>query len=289
MKKICIIALALFTTASVNAQTQVYNSDFEEWETVIYKEISCEEPKRWSSFIDGTGGFKSMAGNVQLVKSTDKHSGNYSAKINTREIKVLFVKIPAQGNLTTGCVNMGSTTATDASGNYNYINHEREDQAMPFTGKPTKFEIYLKGNCSKQASIAIHLVKGNGHYQEPASDKNPNTATRIALAELQTSVTGDWTKYEGTFNYVSGDITTSDSPEYVLVNISTSASPGEGSASDVLYIDDLTMIYPETDSIESTIVDAPSQSTPAYNLAGQRVAESAAGIVVKNGKKFINK
>lgn len=289
MKRILTFALAIFAIASVNAQTQIYNSDFEEWETVTYNNKSCEEPVRWSSFIDGTGGLKSMAGNVQLEKSTDKHSGNYSAKINTREIKVLFVTIPAQGNLTTGCVNMGSTSATDASGNYNYINHAREDQAMPFTGKPKKFEIYLKGNCSQKASVAIHLVKGSGHYQEPASDKNPNNATRIALAELQTSVTDSWTKYEGEFNYSNGDIATSDSPEYVLVNISTSATPGQGKASDVLYIDDLTMVYDEANSIESTIVDASTFDAPAYNLAGLRVADNATGIIIKNGKKFFNK
>lgn len=293
MKKILILTFAIFAITGAKAQTQIYNSDFEEWETVTYKSTTCEEPKRWSSFIDGTGGLKGMAANVQLVKSDDVRPGSsdnkYCAKINTREITVLFVKIPAQGNLTTGCVNMGSTTAADASGNYNYINYERDDQAMPFTGKPTKFEIYLKGNCSQNASVAIHLVKGTGHYQEPVSEKTPNTATRIALAELQTSVTGEWTKYEGTFSYVNGDITTSDSPEYVLVNISTSSTPGKGSSSDVLYVDDLTMIYPEIDSVESSIVDAPSQPTPAYNLAGQRIADNANGIIIKAGKKYINK
>ena len=55
---------------------------------------------------------------------------------------------------------------------------------------------------------------------------------------------------------------------------------------------DLTLAPEETDpglgdptgieEVETTTVE-----TPAYNIAGQRVANSAKGLVIKNGKKFI--
>jgi len=41
--------------------------------------------------------------------------------------------------------------------------------------------------------------------------------------------------------------------------------------------------------ISSALVDAVSGNSATYNLAGQQVSKSYKGIVVKNGKKFINK
>lgn len=269
-------------TLAANAQTQLANNGFEEWETVTYNGKSGEEPVKWSSFLDGTGKQQGLAAAVQLEKSTDVRPGSdgrYSARIKTRVISIPFIgSIPAQGNLTTGCVNMGSTTATDAGGNYNYINHEREDQAMKFTGRPLSCKFWLKGKCSQDANVTIHLVS-NGYYQDPVY-QDRNTAVEIANAVFHGTITETWTEYSVTFNYLS-----TNNPEYVLVNISTSAVPGKGAESDYLLVDDIEMVYNTTslDAIETvTATDAA-----AYNLAGQRVTNNARGIVIKNGKKFI--
>lgn len=289
MKKTILAALMLTSMSlAANAQEQLANAGFEEWENVSYKKtgfgaktFNGEEPLNWSSFLDGTGGLKGTAiTDVQLYKDTDKRPGStgmYSARIEARSILAIAI---AQGNLTNGCVNMGSMDAKDANGNYNYINHDRADQAMSFTGKPGSFKVWLKGSCSNKASVAIYLVNGKGYYQDPVSSKKPNTATLVAEAKIQTDVTNSWQEYMGEFTYKSDLL-----PEYVLVNISTSATPGEGNKNDVLYIDDIVMDYTSSvDAIEIAETDVP---TAMFNLAGQRISDTTKGIVIKNGKKYV--
>ena len=103
MIKKLVLMLLMGVAIGANAQYQLANSDFEQWESLV----SGEEPVRWSSFVDGTGSMKSMAGKVQIAKISDDlrpgTTGRYSVKINARSV----VGVIAQGNLTTGCVNMG--------------------------------------------------------------------------------------------------------------------------------------------------------------------------------------
>ncbi|MBQ0073944.1 MAG: hypothetical protein KBT34_07095 [Prevotella sp.] len=243
MKKVFSIIAVCLATMSANAQEQLANSDFEQWESVSYSGRTGEEPVMWSSFLDGTGKLKSMAGYIQLAKSTDVRpgtTGQYSAVINSREVKMGMVTLAtAQGNLTNGCVNMGSTSATDASGNYNYINYEREDQAMKFTSRPKSLKVWMKGSCQYNASIAVHLLT-NGYYQDPVSAKNPITATKVATASKSIAVTDKWTEYEVDFVYEEG---VEANPEYILVTFASSATPGKANVNDKLYIDDLVMVY----------------------------------------------
>lgn len=276
------IAIAIACAGNANAQTQVANSGFEEWESVTYKQglkkLNGDEPVNWSSFVDATGGMKSIGAAVQLFKETENvHGGTACAKLTTNSV----LGIVAQGNLTTGCVNMGSATATDATGNYNYVNEANPGQAMRFTGRPKKFTVWLRGKCSMNANVAIHLVT-KGYYQDPFVEGR-NTAKLIAMSQITPALASEteWTQYEGEFTYYD-----SADPYYVLVNVSTSAVPGEGNAQDVLYVDDLEMVY-DMDNIDRPIsdVNAPSQT---YNIMGQRTS-NAHGIIIKNGKKFIVK
>ena len=41
--------------------------------------------------------------------------------------------------------------------------------------------------------------------------------------------------------------------------------------------------------INDITVDAADENAPIYNLAGQRVTKATKGILIQNGKKFINK
>ena len=43
------------------------------------------------------------------------------------------------------------------------------------------------------------------------------------------------------------------------------------------------------DGISQMVVVEDNANAPVYNLAGQRVAPNTKGILVKNGRKFINK
>ena len=45
----------------------------------------------------------------------------------------------------------------------------------------------------------------------------------------------------------------------------------------------------ETTNINLNVNDNLDQNAPRYNMAGQRVSDSYKGIVIVNGKKYINK
>lgn len=233
MKKI-LLTLFVGMSLTANAQYQLANSGFEEWESLS----SGEEPVKWSSFVDGTGSMKSMAGKVQIAKISDDlrpgTTGRYSVKINARSV----VGVIAQGNLTTGCVNMGSMTATDASGNYNYINEQRSDQAMRFSGHPDALRVWVKFSGSKPGKVSA-LLTTKGYYQDPISG-NRNTAALVSQAtKADIPSNGTWTQYDIPFTENAASL----EPYYAFVNISTSNTPGAGSASDYMFVDDMEMVY----------------------------------------------
>lgn len=234
MIKKLVLMLLMGVAIGANAQYQLANSDFEQWESLV----SGEEPVRWSSFVDGTGSMKSMAGKVQIAKISDDlrpgTTGRYSVKINARSV----VGVIAQGNLTTGCVNMGSMTATDASGNYNYINEQRTDQAMRFSGHPDAVRVWIKFGGSRQGKLSVMLTT-KGYFQDPEYS-NRNTASVVTQAtKADIPSNGTWTKYEVPFTANASSL----EPYYAFVNISTSNTPGAGSASDYMFVDDMEMLY----------------------------------------------
>lgn len=284
-----ILSLLVSNTASAqNEILQLDNAGFEEWENVTYNGNICEEPVCWSSFFDGTGDMKYLAAtSVQVQKSTDAHLGTYSSKITSHAVKMGPITIAtAQGNLTNGCVNMGSSKATNAKSNYNYINEAREDQAMRFTGRPKSMKVWLKGKCSKNANVAVRLVT-KGYYQDPVANEDINEWGKLVAqtnVDGGIAVTESWQQYTIEFNYVEG---VNDNPYYALVTFATSAVPGEGSGSDYLMIDDIEMVY-DTSGVEEMESGDSSADTSAYNIAGQRVT-NAKGLVIKGGKKYMVK
>lgn len=250
--KVSLLAMAMVAGGSASAQYQLANSDFEEWESVTYSGKTGNEPVKWSSFLDGTGDLKSMAGYSQLEKSSDKpagSAGSYSAKLTSRAVKLGSITLAiAQGNLTNGCVNMGGTTATDASKNYNYINTTRKDQSMTFTGRPDAVKVWVRFKGTKTGNVEVDLV-GEGTFQSPVNPNVPNEAELIAKAQNASIPSNDtWTEYTIPFTYSSESV-----PAYSLVNISTCATPGAGKAADYMYVDDMVMVY--NSELESATFD----------------------------------
>ena len=248
MKKFITLMILSALCLGAKAQYQLANSDFEEWEEVKYKKYSFltlkgNEPVSWSSFLDATGSEKKYC-NIQLDKDENVRegaSGNFCAKLTCSSI----IGIVAQGNLTNGCINMGSTTADDATGNYNYINEETAGQAMMFTGKPDAMTIWVNFHAGKGGTANVSTILcTKGYYQDPlANESNGKTwGTLIATAQ-NNQIKGDdtWVQYTIPFKYVNNDLI----PYYALVSISTAASPGDSKkhADDFLYVDDIEMVY----------------------------------------------
>lgn len=266
------MTLALGAMASgAFAQYQVQNSGFEEWEDVAYtndnNKITGEEPIHWNSFITGTGGFKSTAcQSSQLEKSSEfrpESSGKFSAKITDRWV---LGSIYAQGNMTTGCINMGSMSANKAgksaadniakrgkeslfsqAGNYNYTETSNNDFNQKFTGLPDAMHVWVKyvstnSTYKAKATTVLHTA---GYYQDPEPDAKDCEGKVVASAtnvniQANYALNNGWQDLTIPFDYKMTDGT---KPAYALVSFSTNATPGKGTGNDYMLIDDLEYLY----------------------------------------------
>ena len=275
MKKLILLALLVGGNLAVNAQYQVANNGFEKWEDVSYKNltktISGQEPLHWNSFITGTGSQKNNACKTsQLEKSTDVRtgsSGTYSAKLTDYDVKVFGVHVAyAQGNMTTGCISMGSMTADDAKGNFNSTNVDDDNFNQEFTGRPDAMKVWVKfystnSNYRAKANTILHTA---GYYQDP--EANNITATVVAKAEnTSISPTNEWQELTIPFSYNSEDRNVR--PAYALVSFATNVTPGQGTGSDYLLVDDVEYIYNSeltAFSYNGIVMEAPEANGTIY-------------------------
>jgi hypothetical protein len=114
MKKTFTFCFIAFSLSSLFAQQQIGNSNMEAWDNIG---AATEEPTNWNGFKSASGGLSGFA-SQQVFRSTairSGASGMYCARIFSKSI----LGIVANGTLTLGRINMGSTTVTDISANYN--------------------------------------------------------------------------------------------------------------------------------------------------------------------------
>ncbi len=287
-KKIYVLMLGACVAFGANAQYQLTNSGFEDWEDVTYNKKTGQEPTNWNSFLDGTGEplYQAFAGVSQVEKSSDAHDGNASAMIWCRKV---MGSILAQGNLTTGCINMGSMTPSDSTGNYNYTNRAREDQSMKFTGLPDELHVWLKvqiGDESKYTAKVNAVLHTDGYYQDP--EANDITAKVVAKAEKKDVVgtNGEWKEFVIPFAYTEG---VNERPAYALVSFATCSTPGKGTAydsdkktGDVMYIDDISMVYfSELATLTYDGVSLLEKGKTDYELLDQSYVDSKLATTVK--------
>lgn len=246
------MTLALGAIASgASAQYQVQNAGFEEWEDVSYGDIKGQEPLHWNSFITGTGSWKGTAcKESQLFKSTEVRTGakgKYAAKITDRNV---LGKIYAQGNMTTGCINMGSMSASNcgtenSKGNCNYTDTKEDDFNQKFIGLPDAMFVWVKYHSTNKdfrakVSTVLHT---DGYYQDPRKTTDTDCKNREVAIAQDVSVdpsNANWQDLTIPFVYSKKDGTR---PSYALVSFSTNATPGKGTGSDYMLIDDLEFIY----------------------------------------------
>lgn len=228
------VALMMAMSTTAQAQYQVQNGSFEEWDDLGNKK---EEPAHWNSFTHATGSLAGMVGAQQVKKDEDVRpgtTGQASVKIYARSV----FGVVAQGNITTGCINAGSMSATDANGNYNYTKTDDDNFNQKITGLPDAIHVWAKASCKYSGSINCNLHT-EGYFQDPAG--NEITATVIAKADksdIQSS--SDWQELTIPFAY---NVTDGTRPAYALVTFTTSGTPGQGDKSDCMLVDDFEFLY----------------------------------------------
>lgn len=234
---------------------QIPNGDFETWEF-----DGANLPNNWNSFQTADGSWSGTAYSKkdrQVAQSGEARPGSRgskSCKIWAREINAIVVKAIAQGNLTTGRVHAGSTTATDKN-NYNYsdrdgsttLNGRTNPCAMQFTGMPDSIVVWAKFVPTKdltdypnaKISAVIHDDHDYISYGLSSNDNATNKGYVVASAvKLIDKNGGNWQRISLPFVYTSNK-----NAKYIQLNASTNSYPGKGSANDALYLDDIEVIY----------------------------------------------
>jgi len=235
-----LFALFAISSCAVMAQDQILNGGFEDWGKYDVKTTSAAEPRYWHSFSSASGGFAFAAGEHCFI-STDAHSGKYSACLKSTKI----LKYVANGTLTTGRLNAGDMNASSKL-NHSALDMSWEDTDFngdPFyqvmTSRPDSIVFWVKystGEAGTTANMSAYITDGK-YYQVP-EDKTYNNIVGKAENPKITPCT-KWTRISVPFTYTDNGL----EPKAILLTFSTSAIPGVGSKNDILYVDDVELIY----------------------------------------------
>ena len=259
----------------------LHNFDFETgaWTADIKKSASV--PNAWHSFMSATGwGYaqddegNNKYGNwpsiVYLASGMiEPHTyisdeirpgstGKHSAKVVARDA---FIAI-ANGTMTTGRMNTGSTTPTDYA-NHAWLDTDStgvDEHGDPFytemSGLPDSLAVWVKYNQKTPnaehpyATVSAAITDGT-YYQEPDSKTYKNV---LALARNnKIEATGkDWKRIVIPFTVQNKDV----NGKAILVTISTNADAGQGSDKDSILVDDINLIYNDPTNVKIDWNDA---------------------------------
>lgn len=237
---------------------QIPNSGFEDYYTY---NNNIQEPLYWHSFASAGG---SLAGTVNGTKHTEPSTevrpgstGRNSLKVTSTEINLWVLKIIANGTITTGRMNAGSASPDDPANHaqIDMSSTDKDGHGDPYyvvlNGQPDLLSVWVafkQGTPNSKYSYAtVSAITTDGTYYQDPEDKNKTYTNKRAVAKndtIATTFTGNtltWKEVKIPFTEVDKGIT----PKTILVTMSTNATPGQGSGSDELYIDDLSLIYNE--------------------------------------------
>ena len=248
MRKLLLLATAFaLSTGIVSAQTQLVNGGMEAWDNAG---TANQEPQQWNSFMSAnctlSFGLCGTAQAQRIERSTDVRpgsTGTYSARIYSTSV----IGVIANGNLTTGQIQMGSSTASN-SANHNKTLTSNSAFKMPITAQPDSIVFWAKfqpaNNSTTDQARMRAVLHDNYDYRDPsASDPNsPSHIVADATVEFTRTYVGSsyvWQRFAVPFTY-SGPATT---PAYMLITFTTNKTPGGGSGNDQVWIDDVELKY----------------------------------------------
>lgn len=240
------------------AQTQIGNGSFESWETST---LEINEPTNWNSFQSASGSLSGFAGEQmdRRVNARPGSTGTQSARIWSRDAGF---GVKANGNMTLGRINMGSTSPSN-SNNHNYTSNSTTGFSEAFTDSPDSIVAWVRykpGNTTAgyNARISTVIHNNTNNYKDPNDVSGTNTVATAILNFPYTN--GAWQRISVPFTYVG----TASNAAYILVTFTTNSVPGGGTTSDTLYVDDVELIYVPNPSFTSTNSTICPGSTVTY-------------------------
>ncbi len=255
-KIIALFAAAVLLSGAALAQNrpQINNGDFETWTF-----DGGNLPNYFNSFqtADGTwSGTAYSSSNRQVQRSSDTRpgsTGSFSCSIWSRKVW----GVNAQGNLTTGRVHAGGTSAT-SNKNYNYSDRDGSNTrngftnpcAMPFTGRPDSLVVWVKfvpnGTDSKHPYAKVTAtIHDDFDYIDGYENTSPQSHVVATAINMTIARTDSWKRLSIPFRYTNNGA----QPRYILLSAATNAYPGGGNENDYLYLDDITLVYNQSHTL----------------------------------------
>ena len=291
MKNTLTFCFIVFSLSSLLAQQQIGNSNMEEWDNIG---AATEEPTNWNGFKSASGGLSGFA-SQQVFRSTairSGASGMYCARIFSKSI----LGIVANGTLTLGRINMGSTTVTDITANYNISLTNDPNFSEALTSIPDSIVFWVKYTAAENQEARIHaIIHDSFDVHDPFDAASMSHVS--ATAEYNFSPNTAWVRYSVAFDPTAG-IGIPPPPAFILVTFATNAIAGGGAANDEVLIDDIQLIYNsvginETNTNISSvnytvdnglIISGLDPFYTIFNLSGQQIKSGLA--IELNGLKL---
>lgn len=239
---------------------QLPNSGFEDYRTEqitklddSYKQITVnvEEPLNWHSFASATGDFVQAANALSdpHTYSSDVVRSGATGKKSLLLTSASVFGIVANGTITTGRMQAGAMTADDTK-NCAFLSTDStstDSHGDPFyalmDGTPDSLAVWVK--FKQQTPVAEHpyatisaAITDGTYYQDPQDKDYTNVVATAKNAQIASN-NFEWQRIVVPFKYTGNDV----KAKAMLVTISTNADPGQGSAADNLYVDDISLIY----------------------------------------------
>ena len=237
MKKNVLFLFLLVAAVAATAQYQLPNAGFEQWDGG-----NTSEPTHWNTFSSSDGSFASLASSNHHYRRNGGRPGTAGSHFLTLYTQSIL-GIKANGNMTTGRIHAGSMTAA-SSENYNYTQRTNSDHSLAFTGTPDSMYVwvsYYAASGSSQAQVSA-ILHGDNDFRAPNQEGDASLYCAKAVARFGRTTSSahsyQWQQMKVPFVY-DGNA----APRYMLVNLTTNATPGGGDGNDSLSVDDIEFVY----------------------------------------------
>lgn len=278
-----------------NGGYQIENSGFENFHTATYvdgkNKYTSDEPNAWHSFnsgiATGTESFltKYALQNGNTSVSDDVRPGSTGTKSVAIKSSIVMGFQPANGTMTTGRLQAGSITATDAA-NCSFLDMSSTDtdgNGDPFytvlNGRPDALSVWVKykqGQVNEQypyATVSAVITDGT-RYQDPEDKAYTNVVAKAQDKTIE-SKGFEWQNLVIPFDYTSYASNDAQA-KALLVTISTNAQPGVGSSDaenpDMIIVDDISLVYNShlaSLKVKGTEVEDFDKNVLSYDLKGE--------------------
>lgn len=278
-----------------NGGYQIENSGFENFHTATYvdgkNKYTSDEPNAWHSFnsgiATGTASFltKYALQNGNTSVSDDVRPGSTGTKSVAIKSSIVMGFQPANGTMTTGRLQAGSLTATDAA-NCSFLDMSSTDtdgNGDPFytvlNGRPDALSVWVKykqGQVNEQypyATVSAVITDGT-RYQDPEDKAYTNVVAKAQDKTIE-SKGFEWQNLVIPFDYTSYASNDAQA-KALLVTISTNAQPGVGSSDaenpDMIIVDDISLVYNfhlASLKVKGTEVEGFDKNVLSYDIKGE--------------------